>query len=60
MNNCFSVGDYLETEANVDGVNIPEDDFETRFEVEFDLSVCSPTAATGIICEYLTRSTLET
>ena len=51
MNNCFSVGDYPETEPRIDGVTVYEDDFETRFEVELDLSVCTPSAATGIICK---------
>ena len=53
MNNCFLVGDYQDDCPRVDGVEIPKENFDTRYEIELDLSVCTPMAATGIICEYI-------
>ena len=48
---CFHVDDYSDP-PTIDGVDIPEKDYEARAVLELDFSVCDPSAATAILCKF--------
>ena len=49
---CFHVDDY-DDPPNIDGVEIPSNDFDARAVLELDFSVCGPRAAVAILCKFL-------
>ena len=53
VSNCFFVSDSADP-PRVDGVLIPEKDFDARAVIELDFSVCTPHVATSIICKFYT------
>ena len=51
VSNCFFVSDTADP-PRVDGVLIPEADYDARAVIELDFSVCTPHIATSIICKF--------
>ena len=51
VSNCFFVSDTADP-PRVDGVLIPEKDYDARAVIELDFSVCTPHVATSIICKF--------
>ena len=56
VSNCFFVADTADP-PRVDGVPIPEKDYDARAVIELDFSVCSPHVATSILCKSLLFAT---
>ena len=51
MYRCFGLADN-DTEPTVDGVHIPEENYDTYEEVVVNFSMCTLTQLKGILCKF--------